>query len=215
MLENRAALLIPVRHCVLRRATCTAVAIALAAMLGGCKPAENVATQAPPRDPAFNNATPQAAVAELVRFMRANLSAVARHDRAAARAARDQIAWHVLDRDRVLATISGRADPASAAGAAILAHITESWIATLAYYANVIDPAEFTVDALSDTEVDVRVPAERDGRVRQLRFTCTSTATGWRLRGIDIRPLPAEPTASRPSPATSSAPATAPHDAAP
>lgn len=170
--------------------------------LPGCTKS-TLAQTAPPPEAAVVTTTPVDATRSLIHFLKLNLEAAANKDRPAARAARDQAAWHLADHEA--ATQRYRTAKRAFDEARVMADQVENWAALVAYY---IDGLDLDAAAVLPTgvpdEMDVAIPAHGQGDEATLRVQCRKLLDGtWRVmrlaftnpieyvQTIDLTPAPA------------------------
>jgi hypothetical protein len=177
----------------------------LGGVLAGCRP--------PPPSPSastdieVNLQTPQAAARSLMELLQAHLAAVARRDRAAAEAYRDQIAREVVARDDVMARFDQLPGRSVHGAAEVLPRLVESWASAVAYYADGLDLEHMRIAASAESGRGVvDIPARGPADQATLVVACVrGPDEKWRVIGLEF----AVPTTSRPATrpvATSSAP---------
>lgn len=151
--------------------------------LHGCsKP--TLAESAPPPDTAVVTRTPVDATRSLIHFLKLNLEAAARKDRPAARAARDQAAWHLADHEA--ATERYRKAKREFDEARVMADQVENWAALVAYYVDGLDlDGAAVLPTGAPDESDVAIPAHGQGDDATLRAICRRLPDGtWRIKGL-------------------------------
>lgn len=162
-------------------------------------------TGPPALDPGVARATPSDAVRSLLTLVRRDLDAVARRDRAAARDAIEQLAWHVSARESIAADLGFGLD--SADGREVLRRQAESWASVLAFYVDQLDVSRaIVVPGATQDEHVVYLPATSEVRDLLVRFSLRRVAGEWRVKTVRIDPAGAA--SSQPTRATQ--PSTAP-----
>jgi len=198
---------------VTRAIRCGCLALCCAGLAGaGCNRASPPAP--PARDPAIVLDTPENAVGSLLPLLRAQLTAVAAHDREATRRARDQVVWHIVPQAEMLRRHARLAEASEAERMRMLDTLVESWAAIMAYYADGLELSALQVEPAggSATTTVVRLPVHAADRRAVLRVTCVfgPQTKEWRVVGLELAP-PADvappPGATRPATSTVTAPA--------
>ncbi len=157
--------------------------------VAGCdRGAAEAPIQAPPVDSAVVLDTPQDTARSLVHFLQAHLKAIAEGNQAAAAGAREQVAWHIAARDRIIAPHRKTIGERPLAAAELLDRRAESWAAMISYYADglAVDQTRVLEGGTKAREI-VCVPVSgRDDR-EVLRITCVSGEDGkWHVRALDF-----------------------------
>lgn len=156
---------------------------ALLILFAGCRPSASASSAAlPPVD----QSTPEAVTRSALETIRAELKAVAAHDRAAAERAREQLARLAAARE-ILKSLEGSPRFKTALGDKPLRGYTDLWGATIAYYADglALDAARRAKSSDDGKSVVVHVPAEAGDSRAVISVSCVlGDDGGWRVRQI-------------------------------
>jgi len=180
-----------------------ALLAALAASGCGSSTDTSTATQAvaPPTDAAIRS--PEDATRALLLGLRAQLQAVARHDKTAAARHRDWVIEHVAARDSILARYKALPTRIVRDDAQVLRALVESWAACIEHYSAglELDQVQLSATGADGRGAAVDVPARGRNDRAILRVACTRDAADqWRVVGLDFERPPATATARSPMP---------------
>jgi hypothetical protein len=156
---------------------------ALACGLTACE-GEDTQPEAPAPAADVQLDTPLQAAGSLLSYLQRHLDAVAAGDRSIAVDTRDQIAWHIADREGVFRRHRQTAPLRPLDKAELLEGCAESWAAIIAYYDEIdLDGARPAVTSASRAVVEVPVAGPDDAA--RLQITCVRSAAGaWRVTAL-------------------------------
>jgi len=173
---------------------------AVLVLFAGCQPSTNSPAAAlPPID----QATPEAVARSVLETVRAELKAVAAHDRAAAERARERLV-QLAAAHEILKSLEGSPRFKTVLGDNPLRGYTDLWGATLAYYADglALDAVSRAKTSEDGRTAAVHVPATGEGSRAVIEIACVRGNDGlWRVREVLFARAPAA--ASGPSTAVS------------
>lgn len=203
------------------RAALSVVVLPLAVLSAatlGCGSGAVVETgTSPQRRADIDLSTAPAAATSLLMLLDENVQAIADHDRTRARAARDQVIWHVAARDEILKQhrrlVGGPLTPDE-----IMVNCVESWGALLAYYLDGVDADTLRLaDGLAPGRAKVLVTARgQAGESANIEVLCTRNDDGeWQVRGVDFVGAETEQAAAATQPVLTTVPATSGDSTAP
>jgi hypothetical protein len=146
--------------------------------------------------------TPQEATRSVLERLRAQLHAMAQHDRDAAARYRDEVVQEVAARDDILARYNALGVRAVRDDAEVLRRLVESWAAMLAYYADGLALEQMRLGAAGGegSKAVVDVPAHGRDSETILQVYCVRGPDGqWRVGTLELAPpRPALPAQSAP-----------------
>lgn len=186
------------RSCAVTRhrnaALAAVIALAAALPLPGCGPGPKSEPPAAADLPPLTLSTPEDAARCAVQTIRAELSAIARRDRAGVEKARDQLVRAAAEESISSRLSSGiRAEMRENA----TRQVTGRWGAILAAYANRLDLDAGTRASDLKSAVVISYPLRGDAAPTRIRVECVQVAGEWRVASIDFAPPRAA--ASQPS----------------
>lgn len=179
--------------------------VAFVAFIGGCE--RRAPAPAPAGTPTaqalrIDLSTPRNAVRSLIECLRAELSAVERHDRAGVEACREKL-LEIVSIETIAAAVAKRQkrviNDRSAVARSLARAVSLSWGSVIAYYADGIDLEDMVCPAPAPNtrKVFALVPARGPEENVEFRIRCVlDKDESWRIAGIDFH-VPA--TTTRPA----------------